>query len=371
MNNKTILFVSTVREWGGSEVLWAETALLLADRGYRVKFATRYNGAIVERLKRKGASYIYIGVISKMERVLRKVKLKRDPFLRALLIDKPEWVVISTGSNTDARPYMNHCRQFNTRFVTIIHLVTNILWAFIDDKTIDELRAGFAKAAINYFVSKANREMHDLMIGDRHPNCKTLVNPFRVPVDVPDNYPPLINGQYQIALVGRIELFHKGHDILIQLLGEPKWKDRPITFNLYGTGPHLELLKRLLVKYDVKNVVLKGYVQGIAEVWKSNHFLVLPSRMEGQSLALLEAMWCYRGAVVTDVGGASELITDGETGFISPYPTVSHFEAALDKAWLMHDRWEEIGRKAGERIREIYSENSVEEFAHELEKVLN
>src|SRR3954452_13186528 len=106
MNGKTILFVSAVREWGGSEVLWAETALLLADKGYRVKFATRYDGAIVERLKRKGASYIYIGVIGTMERVLRKAKLKRDPFLKALLVDKPDWVVISTGSNTDARHYM-------------------------------------------------------------------------------------------------------------------------------------------------------------------------------------------------------------------------------------------------------------------------
>jgi glycosyltransferase involved in cell wall biosynthesis len=209
------------------------------------------------------------------------------------------------------------------------------------------------------------------MLGEResYPNSRNISNPFIIPKEVPGEYPPLVEGNYQVALVGRLEMFHKGHDLLIQVLGQPKWKERPVTFNVYGTGPHLELFKRLLVAYGVDNVVIQGFVSGISAVWKSNHLLILPSRMEGQSLALLEAMWCNRGALVTNVGGAAELVIDGETGFMSDFPTVPQLDTALEKAWSMREDWEQIGINAGKKIRDIYGGDPMKEFAEELEGV--
>jgi glycosyltransferase involved in cell wall biosynthesis len=209
------------------------------------------------------------------------------------------------------------------------------------------------------------------MLGETHNNCKVLVNPFPVPKNIPEKFPPLVEGRYQIALVGRIELFHKGQDLLIQVLRQNKWKERAATFNIYGEGPHRELLERLLELNSITNVILKGYVQDIGEVWRNNHLLVLPSRMEGQALVLLEAMWCHRGALVTNVGGASELIVDGETGFMSAFPTVLHIDATLEKAWSVREDWEQIGRNAGRKIREVYSTNSIEEFTEEVEGVFD
>lgn len=118
-------------------------------------------------------------------------------------------------------------------------------------------------------------------------------------------------------------------------------------------------------------MVFKGYVQDVAHIWKANHFLLLPSRIEGQSLALIEAMWCSRGAVVTDVGGARELITDGETGFMAAFPNVLHIDAALEKAWSRREEWEKIGKNAGRKIREVYQEHPVAAFTQELETIFN
>ncbi|HZH66239.1 MAG TPA: glycosyltransferase, partial [Flavisolibacter sp.] len=148
-----------------------------------------------------------------------------------------------------------------------------------------------------------------------------------------------------------------------------KWKSRPVTFNFYGTGKHQLLTERLIKMYGVTNIVFKGHVQDIATVWTTNHLLVLPSRMEGQSLALIEAMWCYRGAVVTDVGGAIELIKNGETGFIAPFPTVNAIDAALEEAWALRNEWEVIGRRAGKKVREIYRDDPIASFTTEIEKV--
>lgn len=369
---KSILFVSTVRSWGGSEILWAETAARLLDNGYKIKFSVRYNTSSVQKLKDKGAYYIGTSRVEKVrDRILMKIKLKKESFLQAILDEKPQLVIINQSTNIDSKYYMNICIQHRIPYVTITQLIANFLWAFYEDETIDELRVGYASSRANYFVSKSNLEQHNIMIGDEHPNSKVVLNPCTVSVDITEEYPPVINGQYQVAMVGRLETFHKGQDLLLQVIRQPKWKDRPITFNIYGTGPYPKLLERLVKRFEITNVVFKGFVQNVAEIWKNNHLLVLPSRMEGQSLALIEAIWCYRGALVTDVGGAKELITDGETGFVAAHASVSDIDNALEKAWRARDKWEEIGRNAGKKIREIYREDPIESFTHEIERVIN
>ncbi|HIB76452.1 MAG TPA: glycosyltransferase, partial [Flavobacteriales bacterium] len=63
-----------------------------------------------------------------------------------------------------------------------------------------------------------------------------------------------------------------------------------------------------------------------------------------------------RGRVViaTDVGGATEIVTDGETGFIAKTPTVVEVQAALESWWLSRDRWSEMGAEGARAIREFH-----------------
>ena len=87
-------------------------------------------------------------------------------------------------------------------------------------------------------------------------------------------------------------------------------------------------------------------------------------------MALIEAMWCYRSAVVTDVGGAKELLTEDENGFIADFATFNDLDKALEKAWQARDRWEVMGQNAGNKIRELYKEQPVESFSNELIKIV-
>lgn len=207
---KSILFVSCVNSWGRSEILWSETAIALADKGYTINFAVRYKNPIIQKLKSKGASYIDLSRIESIqERALRKIKLKRHPFLKSLLKEKPQLVIISQGNNVHGEYYLTSCRQLGIPYVTITQLINNILWSFIDDKVINELRIGYAGAQANYFVSQSNLDLYIIMMGEEHSNAKVILNPFTVPVEVSDEYPPVIGDQYNIALVGRLETFHK------------------------------------------------------------------------------------------------------------------------------------------------------------------
>jgi glycosyltransferase involved in cell wall biosynthesis len=301
-------------------------------------------------------------------RLLRKLHLKeikKEAFLKTISEKKPRLVVISQGNNVDGKYYMTLCREQKIPYVTITQLVTDILWPFLNDEQINEIRLGYKHARMNYFVSQDNIDLHTLMMGEEPINSKIVPNPFSVPFETSSPYPS-VKDHFNLAIVGRLETLHKGHDLLLQVLKQSKWKNRPVKFNFYGSGPHRQLLERLLKKYEISNAFLKGYAANIEEIWQSNHFLVLPSRMEGQALALNEAMLCNRGAMVTNVGGAKDLIEEGKTGFIAKYATVEHIDEALERAWSMRDQWQEIGINAGRKIRQIYKEHPITSFANEM-----
>jgi glycosyltransferase involved in cell wall biosynthesis len=96
----------------------------------------------------------------------------------------------------------------------------------------------------------------------------------------------------------------------------------------------------------LKNVRFCGHVSDVEAIWKENHMLVLPSRYEGLPLVLVEAMWCGRPAVVTDVAGNSEVCFDNETGFVAPAPTVPLLADALERAWSRRSDWQSMGQAA-------------------------
>lgn len=76
--------------------------------------------------------------------------------------------------------------------------------------------------------------------------------------------------------------------------------------------------------------------------------LLLPSEQESFGLAALEAMACETPVVASNVGGIPEVVTDGETGFLSAVGDVDKMSA--DAARLLED--EEMRRGMGARARE-------------------
>ncbi len=76
--------------------------------------------------------------------------------------------------------------------------------------------------------------------------------------------------------------------------------------------------------------------------------LLLPSEQESFGLAALEAMACEVPVVASRVGGVPEVVTDGETGFLSAVGDVE--KMANDAARLLSEP--EFRREMGQRARE-------------------
>ena len=81
-------------------------------------------------------------------------------------------------------------------------------------------------------------------------------------------------------------------------------------------------------------VHLLGFRTDVSDLLPLFDVYVLPSRMEGLSLALLEAMAASLPVVVTRVGGNPEVVVDGVTGLLvepgEPAPLAAALGALLD-----------------------------------------
>jgi len=84
-------------------------------------------------------------------------------------------------------------------------------------------------------------------------------------------------------------------------------------------------------------------------------FCLVPNRNEGFSNAILEAMAMERPVIATDVGGNAEAVVDEETGFIIPPNDAAALASRIRFLYENAGTRKAMGRKAGERAREVFS----------------
>jgi glycosyltransferase involved in cell wall biosynthesis len=376
MPQKYILYLSTNTIWGGSEILWTQSAKEFAEKGYTIKAGIKYDYELIQPFITDRRNYIdikdHIKPPPNILRVLQKVKLgkfsPRNILHSHFKKNRPDLVIISQGNNIEGRSFMKDCIQFDIPFVTLTHLVTPDFWPGINDEAINELRQLYTQAKCNYFVSKNTLLLHEKLLGEKLTNSAIVYNPFIKIIPPAIFSPSTEDGIYKVALIGRIETFHKGYDLLIDVLKNERWKKRPIHFSIFGKGPHVQLLKRLLQQNNINNISFHDHIEDVAEIWETHHILMMPSRMEGQSLSLIEAMRFNRAAIVTNVGGTAELIEEGINGFIAEYAVPEYID---ERAWEKRNEWEQLGIEAGKSIARKHPADALSFFLNRIEEVLS
>lgn len=281
---------------------------------------------------------------------------------------RPDLVIISQGTNIGSEDIVGICQMLGLKYVILTHLVNLSNWLKLDEGLRLKLIDLHRNALKSYFVSQQNILLHQRMLGYDFANNDIAYNPISFARDLAIPYPE--TNTFRFAIVGRLECYHKGLDILFDVLEKGHWKDRNAEFHFYGAGPHQQLLSNRAMEGGLKMVHFHGFADDIVSVWRSNHILLLPSRMEGQSISLAEALALNRTVVATAVGGIEEWIKDNESGFVASYAIEASLEEALERAWDMRDEWESMGMKAGNSWRSTTPENPVSNFAFKLKSLL-
>ena len=147
-----------------------------------------------------------------------------------------------------------------------------------------------------------------------------------------------------VLYVGRIEAI-KGVDILLH-----SWSLLPAKLRseslllLVGDGTQRKASVQLADSLGIQGSVLfAGKQQVVRDYYWAADLFVLPSRSEGLSNALVEAMSCGLLAVASDVGGAPDLVEDGYNGALFESENGNHLSQLLASLMAKPTRWEEMG----------------------------
>ncbi len=353
--------------WGASEELWSQTAVRLSQEGHEVQATVVYWPRLSERVKnlrRKGVSVAtypsyHAGTA---RRLWDRLSVSYRRSYQRLRRFNPDFVVISQAYVKGGFDWAGVCREAAIPYSILVHANSESWW-FREE--LDEAVASYAGARRVFCVSPSNLQLLRVQLGEPLTNGEVVWNPFNLSPDSAPAWPDESNGM-RLACVSRIELGHKGQDLLFQVLARPEWRNRPVELNLYGTGPDEEVLRRLGSNLQLPNVHFRGHLPDVRSIWEQNHLLVLPSRYEGVPLSVAEAMWCGRPVVVTDVGRTAELCIDGETGFIAPAATVTSFGHALERAWEGRHDWRRLGQAARVRAESLLPPDPVGLFSERL-----
>jgi glycosyltransferase involved in cell wall biosynthesis len=129
------------------------------------------------------------------------------------------------------------------------------------------------------------------------------------------------SGEFLITTVGNVRHV-KGHDVFIKAAAAVVQRFPQVFFSIAGEVLEPEYFAELqgMVR-DLKLSERFHFVGGVANVpehLSSADIFVLPSRSEGFSNAIIEAMAASLPVVATDVGGNAEAVKDGVSGFVVP-----------------------------------------------------
>lgn len=343
------LTTMTTAPWGGSEALWAETVHRALDAGHEV-FVSVYDWPSVQppvaRLIERGA-LVHRRKLSRRWRRSGILMRLFNPF-RALRAFRPDAVLISQGGTYD----ISRGKEFKQLRRALLETDR---WPFIllchceqdpprRSKSRERARQAFKAARIVGLLSEALQAKSERQLGISLSNARFFQNPLNITSRGPLPWPR--SEPLSLAFVGRLDWI-KGLDLAIEVLSSSEWLERAWRLDVYGKGELEEKLKSQVSALGLSDrICFRGFADDMDSVWREHHALLLPSRAEGVPNSMLEAMLCGRPVVVSDVGGISAWVRDGETGYVLPEPSVPALAAAMERLWQNAERLEAMGSAA-------------------------
>lgn len=166
-------------------------------------------------------------------------------------------------------------------------------------------------------------------------------------------------GKTFVGIVGRFE-YVKGHDIFINGAAEILKDRKDVYFLLAGDGPDREKLENQAKELGIKDhIIFLGFVTDIYSFYNAIDINVLASRSESFPYALLEGARMKKATVSSKVGGISDLILEGETGYLAeaknPQELAEKIKLLIDNP----DLRKELGDNLNEYARTNFSKDSM------------
>lgn len=213
------------------------------------------------------------------------------------------------------------------------------------------------KLFFNSFIKKAialqclsDGEASDI----KYKNFKIVsTNGFQCPLVKKERF--LINGKIRIVYIGRLEIYHKGLDILLEAMASIKsfLIEKNVELSIYGPDKNESHKKLVRIIKDERLDNLVTVNNGISGKEKektllSSDIFIQTSRFEGMPMGILEAMAYGVPVVITKGTTLGELVSKYNAGWVSD-TTVGVVADVLKKA-IEEKCWLEVKSESARKL---------------------
>lgn len=239
----------------------------------------------------------------------------------------------------------------------------------------------FGKQIIRYNLRKADHILstsHVMAKETKKYTDKPIdITPFGVNVDL---FSPGVHEDSDVFVIGNVKTLRPkyGIDVLIKAtdIVIKQNPEKKIRLDIYGEGPQKEELITLSKELGIETKVnFKGFVQNslLPDVYNSVSVSVSVSVSDSESFGVVavEAMACGCPVVTSDADGFTEVVKNGETGFIVPKRNPEATAEAIQKFIDNPQLRDLMGKKGRERVLNLYNwEENVTTMIEQYNKVL-
>ena len=206
--------------------------------------------------------------------------------------------------------------------------------------------------------------LFDRLVGRSTCELRVVTIPNGVPVP-PDAWSCRPNWAIspRAVFIGRLAP-EKGLDTLIDAWPLVRAEFPDASLIMIGDGPErsaLEARVRLqnLTIGSGEAVYLAGSASVVADQLRQGDLFILPSREEGMSIALLEAMALGMPVVASSIPGNCRLVSDGEHGRLTPVNDPNQLAQVIIGQWKDFDHATQMGQAARRRVEAEFSIEAV------------
>ncbi len=149
----------------------------------------------------------------------------------------------------------------------------------------------------------------------------------------------------RIIFFGRKDVFTKGLDLLVKAVSQIDNKNLELDIVGSDTSDTSKIVD-LISNLNIKNINLKDkYIGNPIELLQNYDFMIMPSRIEAFSLAVLEAMLAGLPIVVSQEVGSSDHILKAKAGLVCK-PTTESIKTTLEEMLRRKNEWKNMGQNA-------------------------
>jgi glycosyltransferase involved in cell wall biosynthesis len=173
-------------------------------------------------------------------------------------------------------------------------------------------------------------------------------------LDLPDAF----RGKTLIGFFGRLSE-EKRPRMFVEIANRLRGR-RDLAFCMTGDGPERARVLSLIDKMGLKERFhAPGFVEDLAPLLEATDIVVVPSRLDGMPLIVLESQAAGKPVVASAVGSIPEMLADGEAGYICPTGDLDAFCCRIQQLADDPQLRRRMGTTGMTAVRQRYSAESM------------